>query len=212
MYKETDQSFSGAEKTVSESNTSSLSVNAGVEIVCTTCYILGKATAELSIKGDFNASQIIGETIGQVKDKVENFTDQVDDYFVNYTKNLPDKFKDGVSLEDFEFPTFPFDFGLNITSIPECNLRFQFDGMELYMLVDTILSLGATYELNLYSSNTPLGISITKDLEVGIIFAIDLILNVEGEIDISSGFHIKLDDGLAINIALFSDDVSDIIL
>lgn len=119
---------------------------------------------------------------------------------------------DGIDLDDFEFPTFNYTFDLDVPSIPECNLRFQFDGLELYMMIDTILGVGATYELNLYSSNTPLGISITKDLEIGIIFAIDLILAVEGQIDISSGFHIKLEDGLAIDIALFSDDVSDIVL
>jgi hypothetical protein len=101
---------------------------------------------------------------------------------------------------------------MEIPAIPECNLQFTFDELELYLNVDTIFSLGATYELNLYSSSTPLGISITKDLEVGVIFAIDLILSVEGEIDISSGFHIKLDDGLRIDIALFGDDVSEIVL
>lgn len=78
------------------------------------------------------------------------------------------------------------------------------------MLIDTTLSMGATYNLPLYKSETVLGVSVTESLEVGIIFTIDLILSVEGEIDISSGFHIKLEDGLAIDIALFSNDVSDI--
>ena len=80
------------------------------------------------------------------------------------------------------------------------------------MQIDTTLSLGATYTLNLYSSTTPLGIRITEELQLGIIFGVDLILSVQGEIDISSGFHIKLNDGVALNIAMFGDQVSDIVL
>lgn len=203
---------SAVERTLSETNRSSISANAGIEIVCAECYVKGVATAELLIDGEFNASQAIDQTFDQVRDKVENFTSTVDDYFFNYTKGVVKNFNDGIDIEDFAFPTFPFNYSMEIPAIPQCNLRFTFDDLELFINVDTIFSLGATYELNLYSSTTPLGISITKDLEVGVIFTIDLILSVEGEIDISSGFHIKLDDGLAIDIALFGDDVSDIVL
>jgi hypothetical protein len=168
--------------------------------------------AEFEIQDDFNASQAIHRTSQQIQGAVENLTDNVEHYFINYTKGLSSKFSDGISLDDFALPTFPYNFSLTIPEIPECNLKFQFDDLELYMAIDTILGVGATYELNLYSSNTPLGISITKDLHLGVIFSIDLILAIDGQIDISSGFHLKVDDGLAINIALFSDDVSEIIL
>jgi hypothetical protein len=180
--------------------------------VCTQCYIKGTATAELTIDGDFNASQAIDQTFDQVRGTVENFTETVDNFVVDWLKSTGENFQDGIDLADFAFPTFNYSFDfLDIPAIPECSLRFQFDGMELYMNINTILNLGATYTLNLYSSTTPLGISITKDLELGIIFAVDLILSVEGEIDISSGFHLKLEDGVAIDIQLFADDVSDIV-
>jgi hypothetical protein len=180
--------------------------------VCTTCFVKGVATAELSFSEDFNVSTTIDQTLSSVHDKIENFTETVDDYFVNYTKTVLANFDDGVDVEDFAFPTFPFNFSMEVPTIPECNLRFTFDKMELYMEIDTILSVGATYELRLFASQTPIGISITPDLELGVVVAIDLILSVTGEIDISSGFHILLNDGAAINIALFGDDVSDIIL
>jgi hypothetical protein len=57
---------------------------------------------------------------------------------------------------------------------------------------------------NLYKSETPLGISAGRDLEVGIVFTVDVILSVEAEIDIISGFYIKLNDGVAINIPLLN--------
>jgi hypothetical protein len=84
--------------------------------------------------------------------------------------------------------------------------------MELYMLLDTILSAGTTYTLNLYSSISPIGLAVGDELQVGVIFSVDLILSVEAEIDISSGFHIKLEDGIAIDIPMFDQNVSSITL
>ncbi|KAF2773459.1 hypothetical protein EJ03DRAFT_380191 [Teratosphaeria nubilosa] len=61
----------------------------------------------------------------------------------------------------------------------EANLHFTFDDLELYMLVETTLTLGSTYTATIQTS---------------------------------SGFHLKLNDGLAIDIAFFGDNVSDITL
>jgi hypothetical protein len=80
------------------------------------------------------------------------------------------------------------------------------------MLLDTTLSAGATYTLNLYTSETPIGFAISNNLWLGVIFAIDLILDVNAEIDMSSGFHIKLDDGAALDINMFDTEVANIAL
>jgi len=183
-----------------------------VEIVCTTCYIKGAATGELSFANDFNASQAIEQAEENIEGDVHNFTSTAETYFKDYVEGVLKKLGHGVHLADFELPTFPYNFDMNITSIPEANLHFTFDQLELYMLLDTTLSLGATYTHNLYSSNTPLGIWITDNLELGVIFAIDLILDADGMIDISTGFHLKLEDDLAIDIAMFAKDVSGITL
>lgn len=116
--------------------------------------------------------------------------------------------EDGIDSEDFDLPPIDFNFEVDLPEIPECRLEFQFDGLELYMLIDTVLSSSATYTLNLYTSNTPIGFAVGNDLQIGVTLSIDLILSADGEIDISTGFHIKLDDGVAINIAMFSKDVS----
>lgn len=115
-------------------------------------------------------------------------------------------------FDDFDFPPFDVDFDIDLPKLPECNLRLQFDGLELYMEIDTILSGSATYTLNLYTSQTPIGFKVADGLSVGVVFSIDLIVSVEAEVDISSGFHILLNDGIAIDIHMFDHDVSSITL
>lgn len=77
------------------------------------------------------------------------------------------------------------------------------------MLMDATLGLGATYTHNLYTSDTEAGIGF-GDSELGIVFKLDIILAAEGAIDISTGFHLKLQNGLAIDITLFGTNVSQI--
>jgi hypothetical protein len=146
-----------------------------------------------------------------VESEVLNITDtaftEIKDYF-------EDIFDDFESL-DFDLPAFPtlhLDFTLDNITIPECEMRFQFDGLELFIATEIKLAVGSTYTLNLFSSESPLGVRVSENLQVGVIFAIDLILDVQAEIDITSGFHIKLDDGLLIDIKMFGQDVSDVTL
>ncbi|KAF1850107.1 uncharacterized protein K460DRAFT_271349 [Cucurbitaria berberidis CBS 394.84] len=189
----------------------SLEVRAGIEITCMTCYVRGLATAELTIGEKFNASQALAATTSSVRDNVNNFTMTFEDYLANYTGQVLRKFGDGFDWADLEFPTFPFTFDLDVPEIPECKIQIQFDGMELYMELNTFLNVGATYEINLYATQTPIGIKVGPILQLGVVLSVDLILTVDGAIDISSGFHIKLDDGVAMDITLFGDKVSSMI-
>jgi len=185
-----------------------------VEIVCTTCYIKGTATAYFTIKGNFNVSQAFQNVRSEIKTEVDNITktavDSVENYVENNIKSVITS--DSFNINNFDFPPIQVDFDIDIPDIPECELQFQFDGMELYMQIDTILSSGATYTLNLYTSKTPIGFSVGEDLLIGVIFSVDLILSVESEIDISSGFHIQLNDGVAFKIPIFDQNVSTITL
>jgi len=204
--------YSGTSQSVNTgNNASSASLDQSVEIICTTCYIKGLATAELSISDDFNLASALNKTKNDVFDEVQNFTTEVEDYFETYFKSVATNLEDGVDWHDFAFPPLNYSFDMDITPMPDVNLTFQFDNMELYLELNTILGAGATYELNLYTSNTPIGIGAGKDLTLGVVFKVDLLLNVAGTIDISSGLHLELADGLAINIALFSDAVSNIV-
>ncbi|KAG9187298.1 hypothetical protein G6011_05169 [Alternaria panax] len=184
-------------------------VEAGIEVTCTKCYVKGTATAELSIDGDFG--QLVQNTIDSFNVTVQKFTKKFEDQLVEALGSLTDNLDatDGISKEDFEFPTFDLAFDLDVPPIPEANLRFQFDGMELYLEIGTVLSAGATYEITLFATQSPTGIKIGPHVMLGVVLTVDLILVVEGAIDISSGFHIRPDDGVAIDLPLFGDEVAD---
>ncbi|KAI0194275.1 hypothetical protein EV127DRAFT_467529 [Xylaria flabelliformis] len=184
---------------------SNTSVSAKVEVTCTTCYIKGLVTTEFSFPSHFDISQAIANFTQDVGEKIENVTKTALAYVENEFEDLITNRTDG-----FDFPPLNIDFNVDIPTIPECRLHFQFDDLELYMSLETVLSAGATYTLNLYSSNTEIGVSSDSKTFVGVIASIDLILGVDADIDISSGLHIKVDDGMALDLSLFSQNVSNV--
>ena len=184
----------------------------GIEVICQTCYVKGFATAELTIGEEFNATQLIDGVIDDIRNETIEFAETFEDYLDDYVSNVTTNLQDGFDWDDFDFPTFPFSFDLDIHEIPEANLRFQFDDMELYLEVETTLSAGAAYEINLFASQSAVGIKVGPMLQLGVVLQVDLLLEVEGDINISNGFHVKLDDGVAMDIALFGNAVSNMIL
>jgi hypothetical protein len=148
----------------------------------------------------------------QVENEIYNLRTEVANYTKEYIDQVTDNLDDGFDMGDFDLPTMDVDLNIELLEIPEFRLEFQFDGLEVYMLVDTVLSAGATYTLNLYTSTTPAGFAVRHNLEVGVIFTIDLIVSVEGEIDISTGFHLKLDDGVTIELGIFSKEISNMVM
>lgn len=186
------------------------SVSASIEITCATCYIKGTATTKFIYDRDFNISDAFENFTNQVESEVRGLATQVTDYVEEYVDGVVMKLDDGVDLDDFDLPPMDVNFNIDLPEIPEFRLQFQFDGLEMYMLIDTVLSAGATYTLNLYTSTTPVGFAVSDNLEVGVIFTIDLILSVEGEINISSGFHLRLDDGVVFELGIFSEEIASI--
>lgn len=195
-----------------ETQQGATTLSASVEIVCTTCYIKGIASAQFSIAGDLNVGQAFSNVTAEIGEEFGNITTTFVDYAENYTQSVITGLGDGFDLEDFDFPPLDIDLDIDIPDIPGCELQFQFDGLELYMEIDTILSGGASYTINLYTSRTPIGFKLGDELTVGVIFSIDLILSVEAQIDISTGFHILLNDGIAIDLHMFDKNVSSITL
>ncbi|KAL2681117.1 hypothetical protein Neosp_008720 [[Neocosmospora] mangrovei] len=186
------------------------SLSAGIEITCATCYIKGTATTKFIYDRDFNISHAFENVTNQVESEVRSLATQVTDYVEEYVDEVKNNLDDGLDFDDFDLPPMDVDFNIDLPEIPEFRLQFQFDGLEMYMLIDTVLSAGATYTLNLYTSTTPVGFAVSDNLEVGVIFTIDLILSVEGEINISSGFHLRLDDGVVFELGIFSDKIASI--
>ncbi|KAI8633546.1 hypothetical protein F5Y19DRAFT_245122 [Xylariaceae sp. FL1651] len=187
-----------------------ITVSAGVEVTCTTCYVKGLVTAEIGFAGEFDAGQAIANFTEDITEDVQNITKAAVAYLEDTVPGVWANLTDDLDFDDIDFPPLNVSFNLDVPDIPECHLRFQLDGLELYMLLDTVLSAGATYTLNLYSTNTPIGISVDSDTFIGVIVSIDLILSTDGDIDISSGLHIKLDDGVAFDLSLFGQNVSSV--
>lgn len=198
-----------------EAKKGNIYLSAGIEIVCTTCYIKGTATAQLTRGENFNITQAFQSFKTEVEGGIDNLMNATIDSFETYFENIGTNISSLDTLvhdvEDLDFPTLNgTTFDLAIPDIPECQLLFEFDDLELYMELDTTLSAGATYTLNLYKSETPIGVSAGQDLEIGIVFKVDVILSVEAEIDISSGFHIQLNNGFALNMTMFGQDISSV--
>lgn len=195
--------------TGSETPNTTTEITAGITVQCKYCYVRGNALAVLTIDENFNASQAIENTMDQVGQNFVRLGEEISDYLGNYTDGILTEIKNGdLDWSDFDLPTFPYNFDLDVPAIPETNLRFQFDSMELYMEMETTFNAEATYEINLFTSQSAVGIQVGK-LQLGIVLTVDLILSVDGEIVIDSGFHVQLDDGVELNIALFGDKVSD---
>lgn len=160
----------------------------------------------------FNATAAFRNFTREVRGEVSNLTAGVVDYVQNSTNQVIDNLGDGFDLDDFDLPPIDLDFDVDLPDMPEAVLSFTFDGMEIFMQLDTVLSGSASYALRLFTSNTPVGFGVGKELTMGVIFTVDLILSVDAEIDISTGVHIKLEDGVGINIPMFAKNVSNIAL
>ncbi|KAI1810603.1 hypothetical protein GGS20DRAFT_579742 [Poronia punctata] len=185
-------------------------VTAGVEVTCTTCYVKGSMTTQLEFDDDFDIVQAVGNFTTALGDEIENITTTVIDYLDDQVPALTRNLTDDLDFDDVDLPPLNFTLNRDIPDIPDCRLHFEFDELELYLLLDTTLSAGTSYTLNLYSSNTLLGLSVDSENFLGIILSIDLMLAADAEIDISSGLHIQIDDGMALDLALFSKEVSSV--
>ncbi|KAF4336782.1 hypothetical protein FBEOM_9339 [Fusarium beomiforme] len=193
-----------------DSKKGNASISAGIEITCAVCYIKGIATTKFIHDKDFNISHAFDNFTDRVESGISSLATNVKEYVEEYIHSVSDNLEDGFDVDDFDLPSMDFDFNIEIPEIPEFRLQFQFDGLEVYMQLDTTLSAGATYTLNLYKSTTPAGFAVRDNLEIGVIFTLDLILSVDGEIDISSGFHLKLDDGVKLELGIFAKEISSI--
>ncbi|KAK4098489.1 hypothetical protein N658DRAFT_455024 [Parathielavia hyrcaniae] len=193
-----------------------------VEVVCVTCYVKGGATATLTVNGTFDFGDTMRNVTSQLKDEFKNMTETAIDSIGEITANVFDELGDIFDPdEEFEFEdlinfdnfTVDVDVDIDLPPLPEVGILFQIDSLDLYMLIDTTISASATYTIPLFKSQTKFGVSspTNPDLEIGLFVTLDLILNVEGEISLRSGFHLLLEDPVGFKIALFGTDVSDLI-
>ncbi|KAL3455034.1 hypothetical protein BJX64DRAFT_91251 [Aspergillus heterothallicus] len=202
----------------------SLDLEGALTVTCTACYINGTVSGFLAITNDFNLTTAISDISAQVSNITETALDQLEEFVSNVTDTIVDTVTDAVteldgdvisSLDELDLPAWPtldLDFDLDeVDGLPDVHAQFEFDDLELYLELDVQLSAGATYTLNLFTSQTAAGFEI-PGLAAGALFKVSLVLIAEAEIDISSGIHIKLDKGLLLEFELFNHDLSGITL
>lgn len=157
---------------------------------------------------NLNISQIVSNVTNQVGDVIGNLTSEIVDAFEEEANDFA---HGNFSIFEGNIPTISFP-DVYVSPIPECLLQFQFDRLELYAALDTILSGIVTYTLSLFKSKSPIGINADDEFEIGVSCMVELTLSVSAEVDIKSCFHILLKDGVTINLPMFSEKIHDITL
>ncbi|KAL2784450.1 hypothetical protein BJX66DRAFT_344015 [Aspergillus keveii] len=180
-----------------------LELESALTVICTACYINGSVTGTVDITNDFNLTTAISSLGDEIQNVTSSALDQLSDFAENATRAVIDAvdfdIDDGFEFDDLDFPTWPtldLDFDLDeiVEGFPDVHAQFEFMDLELYLELDSVA-----------------GFKI-PGLEAGALFKVDLVLMAEAEIDISSGFHVKLDQGLLLDFALFEKDVGGITL
>jgi hypothetical protein len=189
--------------------THSLNAEGSLEILCKACYIKGTAHASLAINGDIDAGQIFGNLSDTFVEVVDNITDSVTDYGKDVWANIKEGFRTG----DFDLPPLDIDLNIDVPDLPETVLTFGFDELELYVDMRVTLGGGATYTMGMYDSSVAhpfLGFKVGDELFVGVVFTVDLIISVNAEVTIESGFHLKMEDGFSLELSMFAKEVANL--
>lgn len=201
---------SSSNETTAGSHTFSSESSTDIEIICTTCYVNGSVTGDLTLTGDYNFTAAVEGVKTELQNVTYTAVDQFEEYIEELGKDITNEIETFNATTLPAWPTLDVGFDLeNNTGLPGASIHFEFDDLELYLELDIKLSAEATYTLNLYTSETPEGISV-PGVTIGAVFSIDLILIADAEIDIGSGIHIKLDDGLAFDLEMFNSNVSTV--
>ncbi|KAI0429183.1 hypothetical protein F5Y09DRAFT_357081 [Xylaria sp. FL1042] len=87
-------------------------------------------------------------------------------------------------------------------------LRLGFSGVAAYASLGLRASAGQTFSLNLFASNSPVGIGISG-LDVGVVFFVDLVFSVSEAIDLAAGFSVSVPDNAYLEADIFEGDIDD---
>jgi hypothetical protein len=188
-------------------------MDADVTITCTSCYTTAKVTTSLTFSDKFDATKgIEGVTNGVqpvTKQMTQNMVDLISSDFQSsgstVMQDVQDVAQGTLGIEMLPYPTLPFDFNAAIASIQDITVRHQIDGMELFMQLETSLSKGATYEINLFTSKSQAPLKISDSLMLGVTAELDLIIDAQSAMDMTNGFHIQFNDGLLMEMKLFAN-------
>jgi hypothetical protein len=87
-------------------------------------------------------------------------------------------------------------------------VRLEFTGVEAYVDMEVAMSAGASYAVNLFASNSPIGLGF-PGLSVGVVFYVDLVFSLTEQIDLEGGFYVKLADSAFLEASVFGGEITD---
>ncbi|KAI9651314.1 hypothetical protein NHQ30_001353 [Ciborinia camelliae] len=76
----------------------------------------------------------------------------------------------------------------------DLDLKLDFQGVTGHFEVDIAFSEAATYTFPIFTSETPVGGQLNDKDEIGLIFQIDLVFTVSGQVDVITGFEVEFPD------------------
>ncbi len=87
-------------------------------------------------------------------------------------------------------------------------VRLDFTGVEAYVSLAVDVSAGATYAVNLFTSDSPIGLGF-PGLSIGVVFYVDLVFSLTEEIELEGGFYVKLADDAFLEASVFGGAITD---
>ncbi|KAM7207357.1 hypothetical protein V8F20_002237 [Naviculisporaceae sp. PSN 640] len=92
--------------------------------------------------------------------------------------------------------------------IVDPTVRLDFHGVEAYVDIDVDITAGAAYAVNLFTSQSPLGLGF-PGLSLGLVFYVDLVFALTAEIDLEGGFYVQVEEGSFLETSILGGDVTD---
>ncbi|OQO07413.1 hypothetical protein B0A48_07110 [Cryoendolithus antarcticus] len=182
-----------------------------VTVTCEECYISGLVTAELTIDGDLDISQLVNQTLREIEGDIKEITDSFSNQTEAWLKTEVINFFDG-DWKNLALPTYNGTLELpTLTPLPNTSLKFGFGGIELFLQLKTSLSQ-LKYQLPIVPKTAVPGFGlVVAGQDFGLYINMDLIITAGAEIDITSGVHLKIAEGAELHVDLFGSNVSKII-
>lgn len=130
-------------------------------------------------------------------------------------QEVKDELKDAFDFDfrndhDFRLPAPQIDFDLEVPEFPETEMEIELRGVDMFVELGVTLSEGLTYTLPLFRS-TQLGGQV-GNVFVGAVVSVDLILSVVASVEVDTGFHLRMDEGVVMKLGLFAREASDLSL
>lgn len=87
-------------------------------------------------------------------------------------------------------------------------VRLELGGVQAYVDIGVDVSASAVYAINLFTSNSPVGIGF-PGLSVGLVFYVDLVFSASAVLDLDGGFYVSLEDDAFLETDIFTGDITD---